>query len=284
MIPRNLFKKANNELEHGGRQVYEDFVETTQSCPNCGFELTVTELKDNLEVCTKCGHHFRMNARQRIELIADDNSFTELYGEMEGANILPFPGYDEKLRASRAKSGEHEGVIVGEASVGGHRCVIFVMESQFMMGSMGSVVGEKVTRAFEYALEKRLPVLGFTVSGGARMQEGIISLMQMAKTSGAVKRHSDAGLLYITVLTDPTTGGVSASFAMEGDIILAEPGALISFAGPRVIEQTIRRKLPKGFQTAEFLLDHGFVDAIVPRNIQKEMLINLLALHEREEN
>ena len=284
MIPKNLFKKANNELEHGGRQVYEEFVEITQPCPKCGFELTATELKDNREVCFKCGHHFRMNARQRIELIADDDSFKELYADMESANILSFPEYDEKLRASKAKSGENEGVIVGEATVGGHKCVIFVMDSQFMMGSMGSVVGEKVTLAFEYATEKKLPVLGFTVSGGARMQEGIISLMQMAKTSAAVKLHSDAGLLYITVLTDPTTGGVSASFAMEGDIILAEPGALICFAGPRVIEQTIRKKLPKGFQTAEFLLEHGFVDAIAPRNIQKEMLVNLLALHEREGN
>ncbi len=282
MIPKGLFKKANNELEPGGRQVMEEFVETTQSCPSCGFELTATDLKDNCEVCSKCGHHFRMNARQRIELIADKDSFKEMYADMESTNILFFPGYDEKLRASKAKSGENEGVIVGEAAVGGHRCVIFVMDSQFMMGSMGTVVGEKITLAFEYATEKRLPVIGFTVSGGARMQEGIMSLMQMAKTSGAVKLHSDAGLLYIAVLTDPTTGGVSASFAMEGDIILAEPGALIGFAGPRVIEQTIHKKLPKGFQTAEFLLDRGFVDAIAPRKIQKEMLINILALHERE--
>ncbi len=282
MIPKGLFKKANNELEPGGRQVYEEFVEITQSCPNCGFELTATELKDNCEVCSKCGHHFRMNSRQRIELIADKDSFRELYGDMESTNVLSFPGYDEKLRASKAKSGEKEAVIVGEATVGGHRCVIFVMDSQFMMGSMGTVVGEKITLAFEHALREKLPVLGFTVSGGARMQEGIMSLMQMAKTSGAVKRHSDAGLLYVVILTDPTTGGVSASFAMEGDIILAEPGALIGFAGPRVIEQTIHKKLPKDFQTAEFLLERGFVDAIAPRGIQKDMLINILALHERE--
>lgn len=280
MIPKGLFKKANNELE--GRQVVEEFVESTQSCPKCGFELTATDLKDNYEVCCKCGYHFRLNARQRIELIVDKDSFSELYGGIESKNILSFPGYDDKLRANKAKSGESEGVIVGQAKVGGHSCVIFVMEAQFMMGSMGSVVGEKITRAFEYAAQKRLPVIGFTVSGGARMQEGIISLMQMAKTSGAVKRHSDMGLLYIVVLTDPTTGGVSASFAMEGDIILAEPGALIGFAGPRVIEQTIRKKLPKDFQTAEFLLERGFVDAIAPRKLQKEMLINILALHEKE--
>lgn len=280
MIPKGLFKKANNELE--GRQVVEEFVEITQSCPKCGFELTVTELKEHLEVCHKCGYHFRMNARQRIELIADKDSFKELFPNWESTNILSFPGYDDKLRANKAKSGESEGVIVGEAEVGGHKCVVFVMESQFMMGSMGSVIGEKITCAFEYATEKKLPVIGFTVSGGARMQEGIISLMQMAKTSGGVKKHSDAGLLYIVVLTDPTTGGVSASFAMEGDIILAEPGALIGFAGPRVIEQTIRKKLPKDFQTAEFLLERGFVDSIAPRKIQKDMLINILALHEKE--
>lgn len=280
MIPKGLFKKANNELE--GRQVVEEFVEPTQSCPGCGFEITVTELKDNNEVCPKCGHHFRMNARQRIELIADKDSFKEMFSDMESRNILDFPGYDEKLRSSKAKSGENEGVIVGEARVGGYPCVMFVMEADFMMGSMGTVVGEKITRAFELALEKRLPVLGFTVSGGARMQEGTLSLMQMAKTSGAVKRHSDGGLLYTVVLTDPTTGGVTASFAMEGDIILAEPGALIGFAGPRVIEQTIRKKLPKGFQTAEFLLERGFVDAIVPRSIQRNALINILALHSEE--
>ncbi len=283
VIPKGLFKKANNELEHGGRQVLEDIVEITQSCPKCGCELTSTELKEHMEVCRKCGHHFRMNARQRIELIADKDSFRELYSDIESSNLLSFPGYDEKLRAAKAKSGEKEGVIVGETKIGGHNCVVFVMDAQFMMGTMGAVVGEKITRAFEYATEKRLPVVGFTVSGGARMQEGIISLMQMAKTSGAVKRHSDAGLLYIVVLTDPTCGGVSASFAMEGDIILAEPGALIGFAGPRVIEQTIRKKLPKGFQTAEFLLERGFVDAIAPRKTQKDILINLLALHEKEE-
>ena len=282
MIPKGLFKKANNELE--GRQVVEEFVEPTQTCPECGFELTATELKENCEVCIKCGHHFRMNARQRVELITDKDSFVELYGDMSSENILDFPGYDDKLRSSKAKSGEEEGVIIGEATVGGYPCVMFIMEPDFMMGSMGTVVGEKITRAFELATEKRLPVLGFTVSGGARMQEGILSLMQMAKTSGAVKLHSDAGLLYVVVLTDPTTGGVTASFAMEGDIILAEPGALIGFAGPRVIEQTIRKKLPKGFQTAEFLLDRGFVDAISPRGVQKDMLVNILALHSGKED
>lgn len=280
MIPKSLFKKANNELE--SRQVVEEFVEPTQSCPSCGFELTNTELKENSEVCPKCGHHFRINARQRIELIADKDSFCELFGDRESKNILDFPGYDDKLRSAYAASGEVEGVVVGEAKVGGIGCIMFVMDSNFMMGSMGTVVGEKITLAFELATEKRLPVIGFTVSGGARMQEGIMSLMQMAKTSGAVKRHSDAGLLYVVVLTDPTTGGVTASFAMEGDIILAEPDALIGFAGPRVIEQTIRKKLPKGFQRSEFLLERGFVDAISPRSGQRDMLINILALHTKE--
>ncbi len=281
MIPKGLFKKANNELE--GHQAADTFVESTQSCPACGFELTVSELMDNCEVCSKCGHHFRMNARQRIKLIADKDSFSELYPDMESKNILDFPGYDDKLEASRSKSGEKEGVIVGKAMIGGYPCVMFVMDSNFMMGSMGTVVGEKITLAFEYATQKRLPVVGFAVSGGARMQEGIMSLMQMAKTSGAVKRHSDKGLLYVSVLTDPTTGGVTASFAMEGDIILAEPGALIGFAGPRVIEQTIRKKLPKDFQTAEFLLERGFVDAIAPRKLQKDMLANIMSLHSEEE-
>ena len=192
---------------------------------------------------------------------------------------MNFPGYTDKIETVRAASGEKEAVLCGTAEIGGQSCCVFVMESYFMMGSMGSAVGEKITSLFEYATEHRLPVIGFTVSGGARMQEGLLSLMQMAKTSAAVKRHSDAGLLYIAVLTDPTTGGVTASFAMEADIILAEPGATVGFAGKRVIEQTTRKLLPKGFQTAEFVLEHGFVDNIVPRSNQKKMLTELLKLH-----
>ena len=192
---------------------------------------------------------------------------------------MNFPGYTDKLETVRAASGEKEAVLCGTAEIGGQSCCVFVMESYFMMGSMGSAVGEKITSLFEYATEHRLPVIGFTVSGGARMQEGLLSLMQMAKTSAAVKRHSDAGLLYIAVLTDPTTGGVTASFAMEADIILAEPGATVGFAGKRVIEQTTRKLLPKRFQTAEFVLEHGFVDNIVPRSNQKKMLTELLKLH-----
>ena len=195
-------------------------------------------------------------------------------------DILDFPGYDQKLRNARLSSREKDAVVCGTAEIGQYPCALFVMDPNFMMGSMGTVVGEKITRLFESAAELHLSVVGFTVSGGARMQEGILSLMQMAKTSAAVRRHSNAGLLYLTVLTDPTLGGVTASFAMDGDIIMAEPGATIGFAGPRVIEQTIRKKLPQGFQTAEFLLDHGFVDLIVPRHEQRETIASLLRLHQ----
>ena len=212
-------------------------------------------------------------------MIADKGSFYELYSNMKADDPLNFPGYKDKLETVRVASSENEAVVCGTAAIGKQKCCLFVMESYFMMGSMGSVVGEKITRLFEFALAHNLPVIGYTVSGGARMQEGILSLMQMAKTSGAVLRHSQAGNLYISVLTDPTTGGVSASFALEGDIILAEPGALIGFAGPRVIEQTIRKRLPEGFQRAEFLLEKGVVDAIVPRQEQRQVLGELLRMH-----
>jgi acetyl-CoA carboxylase carboxyl transferase subunit beta len=276
MIPKNLFRQPKNELEKSG----EGFVEITQSCPKCGFETPMSDLRSQKEVC-KCGYHFRMNARQRIDLITDEDSFTELFTETQARDVIEFPNYGEKLKQAKLKSGEDEAVICGSAKICGEECAVFVMEPNFMMGSMGTAVGEKITSTFEYATEKSIPVVGFTASGGARMQEGILSLMQMAKTSGAVKRHSDAGGLYVTVLTDPTTGGVTASFAMEGDIILAEPGALIGFAGPRVIEQTIRKKLPDGFQSAEFLLDRGFVDAISPRGEQRELIGKILSIHSK---
>ena len=203
-------------------------------------------------MCRKCGHHFKVTARQRIRILTDRHSFHEQDKELESVNLIDFPGYDKKLENARKNSGEKESVVWGTAEIDGNPCVLCVMDSNFMAGSMGTITGEKISRAFEYAADHRLPAVVFTASGGARMQEGILSLMQMAKTSGAVKRHSDAGLLYVTVLTDPTTGGVTASFAMEGDIILAERGALVAFAGPRVIEQTIRQKLPQGFQQSEF--------------------------------
>lgn len=220
-----------------------------------------------------------MKARQRVEMIADKGSFHELYSGFKAANPLNFPGYPYKIETARVASGEQEAVICGTAMIGRQKCCLFVMEADFMMGSMGSAVGEKITALFEYAIQHRLPVIGFTVSGGARMQEGLLSLMQMAKTSAAVKRHSDAGLLYTAVLTDPTTGGVTASFAMEADIILAEPGATVGFAGARVIEQTTKKTLPDGFQKAEFVLEHGFIDSIVPRAGQKKYLTQLLKMH-----
>ena len=276
------FIKPKNELEQAEEPVAKKpFVpdEMWEKCPQCGTLLLTTDVEENCQVCSKCDYHFRINARKRIELTADKDSFVEMDAELESGNILDFPGYDEKLEKNRASSREKESVICGTCKIDGIGVVVVSMNAEFMMGSMGSVTGDKITRAFEYATEHRLPIIVFTVSGGARMQEGIISLMQMAKTSGAVKRHSDAGLLYITVLTDPTSGGVTASFAMEGDIILAEPKALVAFAGPRVIEQTIRQKLPRDFQTAEFLQDKGFVDRVVDRRKMKKTLRDLLVIH-----
>ena len=277
----NFKYKPWNELEKGGRNaatIHADHSAPEPICPNCHKAIPLSTLWANLNVC-ECGHHFRVHARQRIRMIVDKHSFRELDTDLRSTDPLSFEGYQQKLETARVSSSEQEAVITGTASIGGIPCGLFVMEPGFMMGSMGTVVGEKITRLFEYAASHRLPVIGFTVSGGARMQEGLLSLMQMAKTSCAVKRHSDAGLLYIVVLTDPTTGGVTASFAMEGDLILAEPGATIGFAGARVIEQTTRKQLPKGFQKSEFLLEHGFVDAIIPRSQQREKLRFLLKIH-----
>lgn len=277
------FKKPKNELERSAESalINRPFVPDAMwiKCPGCNTMLLATDMEENLNVCTKCGHHFKMSARDRIALLTDKGSFVELDKDLESKNVLDFPHYDKKLADAKAKSGEKESVVTGYGLIGGIEVVLCVMNPMFIMGSMGSVTGEKITRAFEYATEKRLPVIVCTVSGGARMQEGILSLMQMAKTSGAVKRHSDAGLLYITVLTDPTTGGVTASFAMEGDIIISEPNALVAFAGPRVIEQTIRQKLPKDFQTAEFVLEKGFIDAVVKREDLRKTLNKLLIIH-----
>ncbi|MCI9543098.1 acetyl-CoA carboxylase carboxyltransferase subunit beta [Acutalibacter muris] len=273
-----LFRSPQNELEKGGKEAEDAGIRST--CPRCGVQLPLSDLQENMNVCTACGYHFRITPRERIAYITDEGSFRELNGELMSRDILDFPGYDQKLRNARLSSREKDAVVCGTAEIGQYPCALFVMDPNFMMGSMGTVVGEKITRLFESAAELHLSVVGFTVSGGARMQEGILSLMQMAKTSAAVRRHSNAGLLYLTVLTDPTLGGVTASFAMDGDIIMAEPGATIGFAGPRVIEQTIRKKLPQGFQTAEFLLDHGFVDLIVPRHEQRETIASLLRLHQ----
>ncbi len=276
------FLKPKNELENQGAFAENHpYIpeELWIKCPVCKNAVLSSDLMDNHKVCPNCNYHFRIAARQRVEMTVDEDSFREMDAEMVSVNKIDFPDYEKKLKSAKLSSGENESVITGTGKICGESTVIAVMNSQFMMGSMGTVTGEKITRAFEYATVHRLPVIIFTVSGGARMQEGILSLMQMAKTSGAVKRHSDAGLLYITVLTDPTTGGVTASFAMEGDIILAEPKALIGFAGPRVIEQTIRQKLPKDFQSAEFLLEKGFIDAVVQRKDMKETLAKLIRLH-----
>lgn len=281
-MPFIEFFKPKNELEKGGRQsapIAQDAGEPTKSCPNCRREVPLSQLWGNLLCCPNCGYNFRMNSRQRINFLTDPGSFAELFAGLRTEDFLGFPGYPVKLETTRLASRESEAVVCGTAEIDGEACCLFVMEPYFMMGSMGTAVGEKITRLFEYASERRLPVVGCTVSGGARMQEGLLSLMQMAKTSGAVQRHGDLGLLYITVLTDPTTGGVTASFAMEGDVILAEPGATVGFAGARVIEQTTRRKLPPGFQTAESLLEHGFVDAIVPRSGQRKVISELLKMH-----
>ena len=277
----NFRYKPKNELEQGGRTaapVHQDESEPEVTCPNCHKAIPVSKLWSRMNTCS-CGHHFRINARQRIKLICDRDSFRELDRDLHAMDPLGFLGYEVKLENARLSSGEAEAVVCGTALIQEQACCLFVMEAGFMMGSMGTAVGEKITRLFEYAMEHCLPVVGFTVSGGARMQEGLLSLMQMAKTSGAVKYHSDKGLFYLTVLTDPTTGGVTASFAMEGDVILAEPNATVGFAGRRVIEQTIKKQLPKDFQTAEFLLEHGFVDAIVPRTEQREVIGRLLKLH-----
>ena len=274
------FVKPKNELEGSAeKQENKPFVpeEMWVKCPSCNTLLLTTDMEENLHVCTHCEHHFRMSSKQRIALLADSDSFQEHDAQLQSTNLLGFPGYDEKLEKAKKKA--NESVRCGVCTIEGIRTVLCVMDADFMMGSMGTVTGEKITRAFEFATEERLPVVVCSVSGGARMQEGILSLMQMAKTSGAVKRHSDAGLLYITVLTDPTTGGVTASFAMEGDIILAEPNSLVAFAGPRVIEQTMRQKLPKDFQTAEFVLQKGFIDAVVSRDKLKETVARLLKMY-----
>ena len=276
------FLKPKNKLEEGGRRaapVQQDAEEPEKKCPNCRKDIPVSRLLANDLVCP-CGHHFRMRARQRIRMIADKDSFREMFASARAGDPLDFPGYKEKIDTVRLASREEEAVVCGTARVFDLPCCLFVMEPGFMMGSMGTAVGEKITSLFEYALRRRMPVVGYTVSGGARMQEGILSLMQMAKTSAAVKQHSDAGLLYISVLTDPTTGGVTASFAMEADIILAEPEATVGFAGARVIEQTTRKSLPKGFQKAEFVMEHGFIDAITPRSHQKKLISRLLKLHD----
>lgn len=254
-----------------------------RKCNKCGKPIYTEDVRGNFYICPKCGGYFRVHAYRRIEMVADQGSFEEWDRELSVSNPLNFPGYEKKLAAAREKTRLNEAVVTGRASIGGNRAVLAVCDARFLMSSMGHNVGEKIARAVERATEEKLPVIIFACSGGARMQEGLVSLMQMAKTSAALQRHHEAGQLFISVLTDPTTGGVTASFAMLGDIILAEPGALIGFAGPRVIEQTIGQKLPEGFQRSEFLLDHGFIDRIVKREDMRETLSQILKLHRKGE-
>ena len=248
-------------------------------CDKCKEILYKEDVHKNFSVCPNCGKHFRLSARRRIKQIADEGTFEEIGADILTKNPLNFDGYMKKITSLKVKTKIEEAVKCGTCEINGEKVVLAVMDGNFMMGSMGSAVGERITLAIETSIEKRLPLIIFCVSGGARMQEGIVSLMQMAKTSAALAKHNEAGLLYISVLTDPTTGGVTASFASLGDIILAEPDALIGFAGPRVIEQTIKQKLPDGFQRSEFLLEHGFIDKIVERKDMKDTLYNLLKLH-----
>ena len=248
-------------------------------CDNCKEILYKEDVRANYSVCPNCGKHFRLSSRRRIAQIIDEDTFEELNADLHTTDPIKFEGYLQKVKSLEEKTKIKEAVRTGIGKINGISVAIGVMDANFMMGSMGEVVGEKITRLIETAIEKHLPVILFCASGGARMQEGMVSLMQMAKTSAALSKLNKAGLLYISVFTDPTTGGVTASFASLGDVILAEPGALIGFAGPRVIEQTINQKLPEGFQRAEFLLEHGFVDRIVERKDMKNELFNILKLH-----
>ena len=281
---QNMFKKNRKSyipLKSERPEVPEGLL---KKCNKCGAAILTEEVKSAGYICPKCQGYFRVHAYERIRMTVDEDSFEEWEKDIEFVNPLEFKGYEEKVKSLKEKTGLSEAVVTGKASIEGNPAVIAVCDGRFLMASMGQVVGEKITRAVERATKEQLPVIIFACSGGARMQEAIVSLMQMAKTAAALKQHSDAGLLYVSVLTDPTTGGVTASFAMLGDIIIAEPGALIGFAGPRVIEQTIGEKLPKGFQRSEFLLEHGFIDRIVERKEMRTVLGNILQLHHTAQN
>lgn len=280
---RNMFKKTYTLIDSKYKTSKAEEPNIPEGlwkkCNKCGQPIYTEDVINNYYICPKCKGYFRVHAYRRIRLIADEGTFEEWDKEMEFTNPLNFPGYEKKVIAAKEKTGLPEAIVTGKCQIHGHKAVIGVCDARFIMSSMGHIVGEKIARAVERATDEKLPVILFACSGGARMQEGLVSLMQMAKTSAALKRHHEAGQLYISVLTDPTTGGVTASFAMLGDVILAEPGALIGFAGPRVIEQTIGQKLPEGFQRSEFLLEHGFIDKIVIREEMKETLASILKLH-----
>ena len=271
----NPNRYVRNGVDHHVPEVPDDLF---AKCPVCKQAIYQKDL-GQAKICPNCSYTFRISAKERLDLTVDEGSFQELFTGIKTKNPLNFPGYMEKLAVTKEKTGLDEAVVTGVATIKGQKTALAIMDSNFIMASMGTVVGEKITKLFEHAIEEKLPVVIFTASGGARMQEGIMSLMQMAKISAAVKRHSNAGLLYLTVLTDPTTGGVTASFAMEGDIILAEPQTLIGFAGRRVIENTVRETLPDDFQKAGFLQEHGFVDAIVKRTELADTIATLLSFH-----
>ncbi|MBB6732625.1 acetyl-CoA carboxylase, carboxyltransferase subunit beta [Cohnella zeiphila] len=276
VVPAQPSSNANAAEERPKREIPEGLM---NRCPKCGNIQFTKELEKNLKVCSTCDYHFRLNALERISLTVDEDRFVEIDGDLVSKDPLGFPGYKKKLEQQTENSGLRDAIVTGEAEIGGFPVVIGVMSFDFFTGSMGSVVGEKVTRAIEHAARKQLPLILFSTSGGARMQESILSLMQMAKTSAALAKFQEGGGLYISVFTDPTTGGVSASFASLGDYNLAEPGALIGFAGRIVIEQTIRQKLPDNFQTAEFNLQHGQLDKVVHRKDMKSFLTKLLDMH-----
>ena len=291
---KKLFPKKKEESSEITVSVDERFVkkpdsnkedkptsELTTTCPKCKMEFNKAEVKENMNVCMACGYHYVISAERRVKFLVDKGTFRPLKCKVAFTNPLDYPDYEDKIEALKDKTGLDEAVYTGVGKIDGIDVVIAVMSSKFLMGSMGIAVGEKVTNAFEYADRKKLPIVVFCASGGARMQEGILSLMQMAKTSAAVEKFNNNGGLYISVLTHPTTGGVTASFATLGDITLAEPEALIGFAGPRVIEQTIGQKLPEGFQRSEFQVEHGFVDQIVPRDKMRETLAHILRLHSK---
>lgn len=282
MAIRDLFsisRKKNNDhiSKREDEKAFPEGIVT--KCPKCKTIHVTKELEKNLKVCMKCQHHFTLNSIERMAIFIDEGSFTSMDDHLQTTNPLQFPAYIEKIEVDKKKTGLNEAVLTGTGTLKGMSVVVAVMDSTFRMGSMGSVVGEKITRAVEKATQLRVPFIIFTASGGARMQEGVLSLMQMAKTSVALKRHSEEGLLYISILTHPTTGGVSASFASIGDYNIAEPQALIGFAGRRVIEQTVREKLPDDFQTAEFLLDHGQLDAIFSRSEMRDKIATIVKLH-----
>lgn len=278
-----MFEDFFKVVKHRFNGADEEVSGPAFKCPRCQGTVPLERYEELLRVCPACNYHGRLSARERIALTFDKNSFEEFDSEMISCDPISFPDYPEKQAELREATGLKDAIVTGTALVKGEKAVVGIMDSRYMMASMGSVVGEKIARAFEYATKNNLPVIMFTASGGARMQEGIVSLMQMAKTSGAVKLHSDNGGLYITVLTDPTTGGVTASFASLGDIIIAEPKILIGFAGRRVIESTMKQRLPEDFQLAEFMQDKGFVDMIVERKKMRKTLAKLLAMHKTEE-